>query len=146
MKTKEKNQDPTRYELRRKALVEKSIKARAYRERMLKECEPDEAMFYASLTINDIIADWYRQETGAKEFKTFGQWLAQGKAVKKGEKALLLWAKKRHVTKQEEATTPNGDPTETNYKFYPVAYLFTEKQVEPLTPKTDGNSFETSRN
>ena len=110
MKTKEKNQDPTRYELRRKALVEKSIKARAYRERMLKECEPDEAMFYASLTINDIIADWYRQETGAKEFKTFGQWLAQGKAVKKGEKALLLWAKKKTRNKTRGSNNPKRRP------------------------------------
>lgn len=146
MKTKDKNQTPSRYDLRRKALIEKSISARAYRERMLKECSPEEAFYYASLRINDIIAQWYREETGAKEFKTFGQWLAEGKAVRKGEKAFLLWAKKRHVTKQEEAITPDGEPTETNYKFFPVAYLFTEKQVEPIKAKSDGDGFETCRN
>lgn len=120
-------------DVRRAALIELSVKARAYREEQLSKAETEEQLlFWSAIRINDIIADWYRQQSGAKEFKTFAQWKADGYNIIKGSKAFILWSKKRKVSKQEEATETNTEPTETAYEFFPVAYLFSDLQVEKI--------------
>lgn len=118
-------------DLRRAALIELSIKARAYREEQLHKAETEQQLlFWSSIRINDIIAGWYRETSGATEFRTFAQWKADGYNIKKGSKAFILWSKKKSVTKPGEATENNTEPTETAYEFFPIAYLFSNLQVE----------------
>lgn len=70
-------------------------------------------------------------EDGHLELKTFKQWLSDGKVVKKGEKALLLWAKP--LKEQKEEHKPEQKEEEPNGKdFFPIAYVFSNLQVEPL--------------
>lgn len=121
--------------LKRLALSERSKKARAFREGQVKKAVNDkEALFWASKNINDIIMMWYKEESGATEFKSFFQWKQAGFSVKKGEKAYLLWAKKRNATAKIE-TPENEDPLEEEYRFFPLAYIFSDKQVEPIQEK-----------
>ncbi|WP_337941423.1 ArdC-like ssDNA-binding domain-containing protein [Parabacteroides sp.] len=119
-------------DVRRAALIELSIKARAYREEQLRHAETEQQLLYwSSIRINDIIADWYRKESGATIFKTFAQWKKDGYNIKKGSKAFILWSKKKSVTKPGEAIEASTEPTEeTAYEFFPVAYLFSDLQVE----------------
>ena len=74
-------------------------------------------------TVNEGIKLFYAN-LGHTELKTFGKWKELGFQVMKGEKALLLWAKPLHVQKEEPK--PEGAP------FFPVVYLFSNLQVEPL--------------
>lgn len=119
-------------DVRRAALIELSIKARAYREDQLKKAETEQQLLYwSAIRINDIIAEWYRQQSGAKVFKTFAQWKTDGYNIIKGSKAFILWSKKKSVTKQNESDN-NTEPTETAYEFFPVAYLFSDLQVDKV--------------
>lgn len=133
--------------LKRIALSERSKKARAFREEQLKKCTSDaDALFWASQSINDIVIMWYKEESGATEFKSFFQWKQAGFTVKKGEKAFLLWAKKRKATAKIEVKE-NEDPLEEEYRFFPLAYVFSDKQVEPIVKEEepeDEDSFDYS--
>jgi len=114
----------------RDRLIKLSIKARNFRKERIKNAESsDDAYFWASMSINDIIAMWYREQTGAKVFKTFNQWREQGYSIKRGSKAFVLWGRRQKgkdvAVKQEEA-----EPEFVEYKFYPITYLFSDQQVE----------------
>ena len=130
MKTKSNKQ----IDIRRAALIELSLKARAYREKQLNNANTEQQLLYwSAIRINDIIADWYRKESGATVFKTFAQWKNDGFNIKKGSKAFILWSKKRIATKGEETTSNNLEATENaeiSYEFFPIAYLFSDLQVE----------------
>ena len=81
-------------------------------------------------TINEGLKLIYA-DSGHLELKTFKQWLSYGKVVKKGEKALLLWAKP--LKEQKEEQNPQPKEEEPNGKdFFPIAYVFSNLQVEPL--------------
>lgn len=80
-------------------------------------------------SVNEGLVDMYAQE-GHTELHSFKGWLAQGFVVKKGEKALLLWGEPRKGGKQEKPEQPTSEDDE--YKFFPLAYVFSQKQVEPL--------------
>lgn len=129
-----KSQSNKQIDLRRAALIELSVKARAYREEQLHKAETEQQLlFWSSIRINDIIAGWYRETSGATEFRTFAQWKADGYNIKKGSKAFILWSKKKSVTKPGEATEKNTEPSEeTAYEFFPIAYLFSDLQVEKV--------------
>lgn len=84
-------------DVRGAALIELSIKARAYREEQLRHAETEQQLLYwSSIRINDIIADWYRKESGATIFKTFAQWKKDGYNIKKAQKH-LFYGRKRKV-------------------------------------------------
>jgi hypothetical protein len=78
-------------------------------------------------SVNEGLAEMYRQE-GHTELNSFRQWLKLGMVVKRGEKALLIWGEPRKGGKQEIPT--NGEPDE--YKFFPLAYVFSNLQVEKI--------------
>ena len=90
-------------------------------------------------TINDAIMETLYKQGGHRIFNTFMGWKRLGKKVKKGEKAFLLWGRPKdqhgnpatdREENNQEAETAVQDPTEENYKFYPIAYLFSNRQVE----------------
>ncbi len=78
-------------------------------------------------TINAAIVDLYRQQ-GHTEIHSYRAWLERGMVVKRGEKALLLWGEPRQSGKVEKPETGSDD----EYKFYPLAYVFSQQQVEKL--------------
>lgn len=73
-------------------------------------------------TVNEGLVDMYKNN-GHTEIHSFKQWLKMGYIVKKGEKALLLWA-------EPKITDDEAEESET--KFYPLSYVFSQKQVQPL--------------
>jgi len=80
--------------------------------------------------VNEVLIEWYTNENH-NEFKKFWDWKKAGFKVKKGEKAFFVWGKKRKAT--EKATNEKEEDKE--FKFYPIAYLFSNAQVEPLKTK-----------
>lgn len=67
------------------------------------------------------------------EFRTFGQWKADGYMVKKGAKAFLIWGQPRTASQVPEGAT---EPEEYNY--WPICYLFANTQV--IKPSRDRQS------
>ena len=72
-------------------------------------------------TINEGLLSIYNLQ-GHSQLKTFEQWKALGKSVKKGSKAFYLWGKQ--VSRE---ITENGECKEV--KFFPLIALFSENQV-----------------
>lgn len=97
-------------------------------------------------TINTAIMETLYKDGSHHTFNTFMRWKKLGKSVKKGEKAFLLWSKpiRTGEAKQTEETTQNEEAEnvllspeeEAEYKYYGIAYLFSNAQVEDI-PKTE---------
>jgi hypothetical protein len=77
-------------------------------------------------TVNEGLKLIYAEQ-GHRNLKTFKEWLKFGKAVKKGEKALLLWGKPLREQKDQNPKPEDQDDRD----FYPIAYVFSSSQVEP---------------
>jgi hypothetical protein len=78
-------------------------------------------------SINDALIMIYNEQ-GHTEIHSFKKWLSLGFAVKRGEKALLLWGEPRKAFNQEKQAEKEKD----EFNFFPLAYVFSQKQVEPL--------------
>lgn len=76
-------------------------------------------------TVNELLIESYTDEENT-EFALFWDWKKKGYKVKKGSKAFLVWGRKRKIENKDAAE----DEKET--KFFPVAYLFSNAQVEKL--------------
>ena len=85
-------------------------------------------------SINEGLTDIYLQE-GHEDLRTLKDWNKEGKRVKKGEKALLLWGKPRKIKDRadaqasERATAQDG---EKERQFFPLSYVFSSQQVEEV--------------
>lgn len=102
---------------RRKILIEHSEWARDYRDKEGLDC-----------TLNQIIIDEIYTDESNEEFHSFWKWKELGYKVKKGMEAFAVWGKKRTV----ETQTEDEDEESKKYKYFPLAYLFSNAQVEPL--------------
>lgn len=109
-----KQERPNKTQQRRKQLIRLSNIAR------LKQKEGDPRR------INHIIIEDFYSDEGHQDFMLFREWKKQGFKVKKGSKAFVVWGRKRKATKASDE-----ENEETNYKFFPLAYLFSNQQVEP---------------
>lgn len=78
-------------------------------------------------TVNEGLVDVYRQQ-GHTTLHSFKKWLEKGYCVRKGEKALLLWGEPRKADNKQKQSEQDKD----EFSFFPLAYVFSEKQVEPL--------------
>ena len=78
-------------------------------------------------SVNEGLADTYRQQ-GHEEIHSFKGWMERGFVVKRGEKALLLWGKPHTAQKHEKKNETDKD----EFSFFPLAYVFSNLQVEPL--------------
>jgi hypothetical protein len=74
-------------------------------------------------TINEGLRNVYRQ-SGHTVLNTIHEWNNQGKQVKKGEKALLLWARLRHVERVNEETKEMDI-----FDYWPICHVFSDAQV-----------------
>ena len=78
---------------------------------------------------NELLRQHYAQ-AGHTELKSFSEWKEAGYYVKKGEKAILLWAHPKPSREAKELAKSEGkNEDEANNDFYPLAYLFSSKQV-----------------
>jgi hypothetical protein len=85
--------------------------------------------------LNDLIIDRYKEENpDIEEFNTFKGWMKEGYQVKKGEKAFLVWGRPKK-DQQEEQSQPSPEDGEDKEKFWPVAFIFSNLQVRPLSQK-----------
>lgn len=121
---KKKEPNPKRVELARL-----SDFAEELREQKVNEAESEqEALFWASRTINYMLLHCIYDTKEATEFNTFNQWKTQNATVKKGEKAFLIWGQPVRKFEKPEDAPPEQEETE-KYKFFPLCYLFSDKQV-----------------
>jgi len=111
--TEKKDVNPKRLELRKL-----SVRAKAMR-----ELDPE----LGECTINEIIINRFYSKNGNSEFHSYRAWRELGHQVKRGEKAFVIWGRKR---KAEKTEVKKGESEE--FKFYPLAFLFSNKQVEKI--------------
>lgn len=124
--TEEKKINPKRLEL-----IKLSVKAKALKKEKLEEAKDEmELLYWQSLGVNDILIKFFYSQSDIKEFKTFNEWKRENKIIKKGEKAFIIWAMPRKATEKIKAKEPNKEDAESNYKFWPMCYLFSDKQVK----------------
>ena len=123
---------------KRAELIALSNEAKEIRDTMAEAAETEnEAMYWASRTINYMLLNHMYQTEGATEFNTFKQWKEQGATIKKGSKAFLVWG--QPVGKQRAKEAPEkGQQTdeEDNYKYFPICYLFSDRQVITAAEKS----------
>lgn len=107
-----------KYKENRHKLIQLSIAARQIRE---DECLED-------CTINEVIRQYFYTDEKHQTFNTFWEWKDKGYKVKKGEKAFLFWGAKRKNKQDDQAQSQE----EESYSFFPLCYLFSNAQVEPI--------------
>jgi hypothetical protein len=73
-------------------------------------------------SVNDGLRELYAKD-GHKILKTLRQWNEEGKRVKRGERALLLWAK------PVEAKIVESESEENENLFFPLCFVFSNLQV-----------------
>ena len=84
-------------------------------------------------TVNDAIMETLYKSREHRTFNSFMGWKQQGKQVKKGEKAFLLWSKPKNITKDPKPDEETEESTQDDmYKYYGIAYLFSNAQVEDI--------------
>lgn len=81
-------------------------------------------------SVNEGLVAMYAEQ-GHTEIHSYRKWIEQGFQVKRGSKALLLWGEPRNGGKQEKPEQKNGDDKD-EFKFWPLAYVFSQLQVEPI--------------
>ncbi len=77
-------------------------------------------------TVNEGLRLIYQKE-GHSNLKSFFEWKKEGRNIKKGEEALLLWATPKQIKKALKDKTDGQDDITTQY--FPVVYLFSESQT-----------------
>lgn len=83
------------------------------------------------LTINDAIVETLYKSDAHRQFKSYQQWRKEGYQVQKGEKAFLLWARPKEIQRPiEDGKT--AEELDELMKFFPLAYLFSNAQVDPV--------------
>ena len=111
-----------------------SNQATEIRENMLHACKNDtEIHAVNALTVNQIIIEHIYKDAKNQEFKTFKGWLKDSKCVKKGESAFLIWGRPKAV--QEKEKNPQAQTDEDDSKFFPISFIFSNAQVQPLKDK-----------
>jgi len=123
---------------KRDALKMISLEASEIREALLHAAKNDEEIQAINLmTVNQIIVKEIYTNENNTEFHTFKGWLKEGKAVKKGEHAFLIWGRPKEV-QEKEANAKKGIETTEETKedtFFPVSYIFSNAQVAERTAK-----------
>ena len=113
-------------------LTEKQELARARRKALKDLCNVLQQAAKATgleMKPNELLRVHYAQ-AGHTELKSFSEWKEAGYYVKKGEKAILLWAHPKPSREAKELAKSEGkNEDEAKNDFYPLAYLFSSKQV-----------------
>ena len=76
--------------------------------------------------INDELLIHYKECYNTTQLKTFSAWKAEGKTIKKGEKAFKIWSKPRNAKGETAAEAQNKD---CSFDRWYIANLFDISQV-----------------
>jgi len=132
---------------RRVELINLSVDMRLLRNEGVANAKTEEeALFWSSLRINDLIMLQYQKRAGTEDFRTFSSWHEAGFKIKRGEKGWIIWGQKRSAPVPGQSVgsglapdhslfanhSPQVDEMTAEYKFFPTCYLFNENQVEPI--------------
>ncbi|WP_303181729.1 ArdC-like ssDNA-binding domain-containing protein [uncultured Butyricimonas sp.] len=92
-----------------------------------------------AMTINEILLQIIYNTDGATEFNTFNQWREKGYTVIKGMKSFTVWGQPLNKQEQEKKKEQKDENDEGEFRYFPVCYLFSDKQVHKLdkTPKEE---------
>ncbi len=118
---------------KRRYLSELSRQAKEIREKkVLEAVSAMEALDFAMMNINSCLRVFvYGKEHNT--YRTYKEWTKEGYQVKKGSKAFLFWARPLPNLKREKAEQEGKEPeTEDEYNYFPLCYLFSNKQVEKI--------------
>lgn len=72
---------------------------------------------------NQLLLRYYREQCGATVLRTLEAWAEQGKRIRKGAKAFLLWDKPQ--ASGDGSVNEAGEPN----SFFPMKYVFDIRQV-----------------
>lgn len=95
------------------------------------------------MTINQILLEIIYDTDGAIEFNTFNQWQKKGYTVIKGMTSYKVWGqplnKQEQEKKKQQEKEQGKENDEGEFMFFPVCYLFSDKQVHKLdkSPKEE---------
>lgn len=86
-------------------------------------------LYWSAIRINDIIADWYRKESGATVFKTFAQWKTDGFNIKKAQRHLSFGLESVLQLKAKKLPLITQEPLKTreylmNFSLYLIFFRF----------------------
>ena len=109
---------------KREILKENSAKAKDYRQ-LAKQQQPEAENWTINYCLQKYIYDSNNENL---IFKTYKQWALDGFQVKEKEKAFLFWAKPKDAFKSVQI---NGAETTEEFEFFPICFLFSNKQVKP---------------
>lgn len=89
--------------------------------------------------INEAIINEFYKDDKNIEFNTFKGWKEKNLIVKKGSKGFSIWSKpiKNKKENAESKQDVKQETEENGRKFFGMAYLFSNAQVEPLNAKTN---------
>lgn len=109
--------------------TEKQSAIREKRNRLREMSKPIQMLVKAGAlpSVNHGLKQLYSQD-GHEDLKSIWEWNDEGKRVKKGEKALLLWGAPRKAKKGSEAKKEGAEVDEM--QFYPICHVFSAKQVQ----------------
>lgn len=93
-------------------------------------------------TINDAIVETLYKSDEHRIFKSYRQWKKEGHQVRKGEKAFLLWARPKEIQKPIAEAT--AEDLENMMKYFPIAYLFSNAQIDPAADGEEASEQENS--
>jgi len=80
-------------------------------------------------SVNEGLIQVYSADGEHTTFKTFQQWKDEGKFIIRGSKAFAVWGSPK------KAARPEAEEGETDeFKYWPLCYLFSNKQVEERSP------------
>jgi hypothetical protein len=82
-------------------------------------------------SVNELLIQSYTKGEH-KEFNTLKSWNKKGYTVKKGEKAFLIWGKPKKNEDKEETPTETTEEDIIKGKYWPIAYLFSNAQVNKI--------------
>lgn len=98
------------------------------------------------MNINEILLKIIYDTKDCNEFNTFWQWKEKGYTIIKGSKAFLIWGQPINKQKTEKSKAEAQDADEDEYRFFPVCYLFSDKQVFKKEVKTEEETTEKTEN
>lgn len=124
---------------KREALILLSNRAEKFRDEQIANAESEyQALIWASTNLNSIMLNHLYEVDGATEFHTFNQWKQKGATVIKGAKAFVIWGQPIHARPKEGKPEPGEVDTTDGYKYFPLCYLFSDKQVTfPIIKTTE---------
>lgn len=76
--------------------------------------------------INAAIIEKFYKSTEHGEFRSFNGWRKEGKQVKRGSTGFIVWGRPKSAQDAEKGV-PVDD--EAKAEFYPLAYVFSNSQV-----------------